>query len=140
MALLPRAAPGGPLLLRAARRAEDRGRDSAAGRMLVSGLRAPILAGPLAFVLASYASIPAAVGRLPSVQSRLQALSPRGAHLAARPGAPARPAERPERVAVLCLVVTPVLNQLIDSLRNREVHAAARSALAGLQGPGTARG
>ena len=63
-----------------------------------------------------------------------------GTAVASRPRAPARPAERPERVAVLCLVVTPVLNQLIDSLRSREVHAAARSALAGLRGSSTARG
>lgn len=95
------------------------GADTAADRTLVSGLRAPILAGPLAFVLASYASIPAAMGRLPSAQSRFQALSPCGSHLAA---------------LGLFDGTGTALNPLIDSLRNRKVHPAAGSALAGLRG------
>ncbi|EPY86636.1 hypothetical protein CB1_000305006 [Camelus ferus] len=41
---------------------------------------------------------------------------------------------RHKLVAVFYLVVTPVLNPLIYSLRNREVHAAARYALARLRG------
>ncbi|XP_004648370.1 olfactory receptor 56-like [Octodon degus] len=122
--------------------------DTAANRRLVYALGVPILLLPLAFIVASYALILAAVRRLRSAQSRRKALSTCGAHLAVvglfygtvsaeylRPRASrALPARHHKLVAVLYLVVTPVLNPLIYSLRNREVHAAARFALARMQG------
>ncbi|KAB1274533.1 Olfactory receptor-like protein DTMT [Camelus dromedarius] len=122
--------------------------DTSANQLLVYGLGTPILLVPLTFILASYALILAAVGKLPSAESRLKALSTCGSHLAVvglfygtvtamylRPrGSSALPARRHKLVAVFYLVVTPVLNPLIYSLRNREVHAAARYALARLRG------
>ncbi|XP_003362350.1 olfactory receptor 2A1/2A42-like [Equus przewalskii] len=122
--------------------------DTTANHMLVYGLGTPILLVPLAFILASYALILVAVGQLPSANSRFKALSTCSSHLAVvglfygtvtamylRPrGSSALPAKRHKLVAVFYLVITPVLNPLIYSLRNREVHAAARYALARLRG------
>ncbi|VTJ82098.1 olfactory receptor 2G3-like [Marmota monax] len=122
--------------------------DTTANHRLISGLGVPILLVPLTFILASYASILATVGKLPSARSRLKALSTCSSHLAVvglfygtvsamylRPRASsALPARQHKLVAVFYLVVTPVLNPLIYSLRNREVHAAARYALARLRG------
>ncbi|XP_058386780.1 olfactory receptor 2H2-like [Diceros bicornis minor] len=122
--------------------------DTTADHVLVYGLGTPILLVPLAFILASYALILAAVGQLPSAKSRLKALSTCSSHLAVvglfyrtvtatylRPrGSSALPAKRHKLVAVFYLVITPVLNPLIYSLRNREVHAAARHALARFRG------
>ncbi|XP_072824968.1 olfactory receptor 2A12-like [Vicugna pacos] len=122
--------------------------DTSANQLLVYSLGTPILLVPLTFILASYALILAAVGKLPSAESRLKALSTCGSHLAVvglfygtvtamylRPrGSSALPARRHKLVAAFYLVVTPVLNPLIYSLRNREVRAAARYALARLRG------
>ncbi|XP_014649715.1 PREDICTED: olfactory receptor 2B2-like [Ceratotherium simum simum] len=122
--------------------------DTAADHVLVYGLGTPILLVPLAFILASYALILAAVGQLPSAKSRLKALSTCSSHLAVvglfygtvtamylRPrGSSALPAKRHKLVAVFCLVITPVLNPLIYSLRNREVNAAAATPLPGSRG------
>ncbi|XP_008561285.1 PREDICTED: olfactory receptor 2A1/2A42-like [Galeopterus variegatus] len=128
--------------------------DTTANHRLVYGLGTPVLLLPLAFILASYALILAAVGKLPSAKSRLKALSTCGSHLAVvglfygtvtamylRPRASrALPAKRHKLVAVFYLVITPVLNPLIYSLRNREVHAAAHYALARLRGTRTVPG
>lgn len=128
--------------------------DTTANHMLVYGLGTPILLVPLAFILASYALILAAVGKLPSAKSRLKALCTCSSHLAVvglfygtvtamylRPqGSSALPAKRHKLVAVFYLVITPVLNPLIYSLRNSEVHAAACYALARLRGFRTALG
>nr|CAI9697811.1 unnamed protein product [Rangifer tarandus platyrhynchus] len=145
--------PGGPLLLRAARRAEDAGADTAADRTLSPACARP--SSPALWLSFSpptprsrrpWAACPpprAASRRCPPAVPtwpRWGSSTARGPPWTRGPGAPARPAERHKLVAVLCLVVTPVLNPLIDSLRNREVHPAARSALAGLRGSGTARG
>uniref|UniRef100_A0A8C2UIV9 Olfactory receptor 10Q1-like n=2 Tax=Chinchilla lanigera TaxID=34839 RepID=A0A8C2UIV9_CHILA len=125
--------------------------DTAANHRLVYVLGVPILLLPLAFILASYALILAAVRKLRSTRSRRKALSTCGSHLAVvglfygtvsavylRPRASrALPAGQHKLVAVFYLVVTPVLNPLIYSLRNREVHAAARLALARVQGKRT---
>ncbi|XP_004439279.1 PREDICTED: olfactory receptor 2G3-like [Ceratotherium simum simum] len=122
--------------------------DTAADHVLVYGLGTPILLVPLAFILASYALILAAVGQLPSAKSRLKALSTCSSHLAVvglfygtvtatylRPrGSSALPAKRHKLVAVFYLVITPVLNPLIYSLRNREVNAAAATPLPGSRG------
>ncbi|XP_017194000.2 olfactory receptor 2A1/2A42 [Oryctolagus cuniculus] len=126
--------------------------DTTANHLLVYGLGTPILLVPLAFILASYVLILAAVRKLPSTKSRLKALSTCSSHLAVvglfygtvtamylRPRASSTlPARHHKLVAVFYLVVTPVLNPLIYSLRNREVHAAARYALARLRGTRTA--
>ncbi|KAM5236312.1 olfactory receptor 2A7-like [Ctenodactylus gundi] len=125
--------------------------DTTANHRLVYGLGVPILLVPLACILASYALILGAVAKLPSAQSRHKALSTCGSHLAVVGlfygtvsamylGPSASRARHHKLVAVFYLVVTPVLNPLIYSLRNREVHAAARYALARLQGTRSALG
>ncbi|KAM6222534.1 olfactory receptor 2A7-like [Rhynchocyon petersi] len=125
--------------------------DTSANQMLVNGLGTPILLVPLSFIFASYALILGAVGKLPSAKSRLKALSTCSSHLAVvglfygtvtamylgPRSSSALPAKNHKLVAVFYLVVTPVLNPLIYSLRNREVHAAARYALARLRGTRT---
>ncbi|XP_064149268.1 olfactory receptor 2A1/2A42-like [Loxodonta africana] len=122
--------------------------DTTANQMLVYGLGTPILLVPLAFILVSYALILGQVGKLPSAKSRLKALTTCSSHLTVvglfygtvtamylgRRGSRALPTKHHKLVAVFYLVVTPVLNPLIYSLRNREVHAAARYALARLSG------
>ncbi|XP_006868335.1 PREDICTED: olfactory receptor 2A1/2A42-like [Chrysochloris asiatica] len=125
--------------------------DTTANQMLVYGLGTPILLIPLSFILTTYTLILSAVGKLPSAKSRLKALSTCSSHLAVvglfygtvtamylgPRNSSALPAKHHKLVAVFYLVVTPVLNPLIYSLRNREVHAAVRYALARLRGTRT---
>nr|XP_004671861.1 olfactory receptor 56-like [Jaculus jaculus] len=126
--------------------------DTTANHRLVHGLGVLILLVPLVLILTSYACILVAVHKLPSARSRGKALSTCSSHLAVvglfygtvsalylRPrSSRALPATHHKLVAVFYLVVTPVLNPLIYSLRNREVHAAAHYALARLRGMRTA--
>ncbi|XP_057616688.1 olfactory receptor 2G3-like [Chionomys nivalis] len=122
--------------------------DTTANYRLVYGLGVPILLVPFALILASYTWILTAVCKLPSAGSRRKALSTCSSHLAVvglfygtvsamylRPRAStALPARHHKLVAVFYLVVTPVLNPLIYSLRNRDVHLAAQYVLARLRG------
>ncbi|XP_067408426.1 olfactory receptor 1f45-like [Emydura macquarii macquarii] len=99
-----------------------------------------VVLAPFAFILASYARIGVAVGRLRSAHGLRKALSTCGSHLAVVTlfyGTVAwlyfRPASsyalgRDRQVAVFYTVVAPALNPLIYSLRNKEVAAALRRA------------
>ncbi|KAM9034734.1 olfactory receptor 2D2-like [Sarcophilus harrisii] len=120
--------------------------DTAPNRALVYAMGVPILLGPFGCILASYSLILATALRLPSARSRRKALSTCGAHLAVvglfygtvmamylRPKGPS-PAGRHKLTAVFYIVVTPLLNPLIYSLRNKDVHRAARYAAARIQG------
>ncbi|XP_074076344.1 olfactory receptor 2A7-like [Macrotis lagotis] len=120
--------------------------DTAPNRALVYVMGVPILLGPFGCILASYGLILATALRLPSAQSRRKALSTCGAHLAVvglfygtvmamylKPRGPT-PAGRHKLTAVFYIVVTPLLNPLIYSLRNKDVHSAARYAVARIKG------
>ncbi|XP_044524427.1 olfactory receptor 2G3-like [Gracilinanus agilis] len=120
--------------------------DTAPNRALVYAMGVPILLGPFGCILASYGLILATALRLPSARGRSKALSTCGAHLAVvglfygtvmamylRPRGPT-PAGRHKLTAVFYIVVTPLLNPLIYSLRNKDVHRAARYAVARLKG------
>ncbi|XP_036271757.1 olfactory receptor 10T2-like [Pipistrellus kuhlii] len=93
-------------------------------------------------ILLSYALILAALLRMPSAAGRRKAFSTCAAHLTVvavhfgcaslvylRPASPGDPA-RDRLVAVFYTVVTPLLNPVVYTLRNREVREALRRALA----------
>ncbi|XP_047596514.1 olfactory receptor 10T2-like [Lutra lutra] len=92
-------------------------------------------------VLLSYAFIVAAIVRIPSAAGRRKAFSTRVAHLTVvivhfgcasiiylRPESGARP-EQDRLVAVFYTVVTPLLNPVVYTLRNKEVRVALRRTL-----------
>ncbi|XP_003461826.1 olfactory receptor 10T2-like [Cavia porcellus] len=93
-------------------------------------------------ILLSYAFIVATILRMPSATSRHKAFSTCAAHLTVvlvhfgcagviylRPDSGAHP-ERDRLVAVFYTVVTPLLNPVVYTLRNREVRVALRRTLA----------
>ncbi|KAM7134255.1 olfactory receptor 1f45-like [Macrochelys suwanniensis] len=99
-----------------------------------------VVLAPFAFILASYARIGVAVGRLRSAQALRKALSTCSSHLAVvtlfygtvawlyfRP-ASSYDQERDRQVAIFYTAVAPALNPLIYSLRNKDVTAALRRA------------
>ncbi|XP_017520360.2 olfactory receptor 10Z1 [Manis javanica] len=95
------------------------------------------------FITVSYAYILAAILRVPSAEGRKKAFSTCASHLTVvivhygcasfmylRPKA-SYSLERDQLVAVTYTVVTPLLNPVVYSLRNRAVQAALRNALQG---------
>ncbi|XP_020859552.1 olfactory receptor 2G6-like, partial [Phascolarctos cinereus] len=120
--------------------------DTAPNRALVYATGVPILLGPFGCILASYGLISATALCLPSAWGRREALSTCGAHLAMvslfygtvmamylRPKGPT-PAGHHKLTTVFYIVVTPLLNLLIYSLQNKDVHRAARYAIVLLKG------
>uniref|UniRef100_A0AC11DQ49 Uncharacterized protein n=1 Tax=Ovis aries TaxID=9940 RepID=A0AC11DQ49_SHEEP len=108
-------------------------------QLLIFTEGAAVVVTPFLLILASYGAIAAAVLRLPSAAGRLRAVSTCGSHLAVVGlfygtviAVYFRPTSRYEaeqgRVAtVMYTVVTPMLNPVIYSLRNRDVQGALRA-------------
>ncbi|XP_058380764.1 olfactory receptor 1K1 [Diceros bicornis minor] len=105
-------------------------------QLLIFTEGAAVVVTPFLLILASYGAIAAAVLQLPSASGRLQAVSTCGSHLAVVGlfygtviAVYFQPTTRYEaeqgRVAtVMYTVVTPMLNPVIYSLRNRDVQGA----------------
>ncbi|XP_075771015.1 olfactory receptor-like protein DTMT [Pelodiscus sinensis] len=106
--------------------------------LVISTLGVLVVVPPFVFILASYARIGVAVGRLRSAQALRKALSTCGSHLAVvlllystvtwlyfRP-ASSHALGHDWEVAVFYTVVVPALNPVIYSLRNKDVASALR--------------
>ncbi|XP_060110849.1 olfactory receptor 10C1-like [Heteronotia binoei] len=100
-----------------------------------------ILVGPFSVILTSYGCILYSVFQMPSRVGRRKALSTCTSHLVVvtlfystlifmymRPSADAV-IDRDKQTAVLYIVVTPILNPIIYSLRNKEIHRAVGKVL-----------
>ncbi|XP_007540017.1 olfactory receptor 1K1 [Erinaceus europaeus] len=112
-------------------------------QLLIFTEGASVLVTPFLLILASYGAIAVAVFRLPSASGRLRAVSTCGSHLAVvslfygtviavyfQPTSRYE-AERGRVATVMYTVVTPMLNPVIYSLRNRDVQGALRGLLTG---------
>ncbi|XP_060110847.1 olfactory receptor 2D3-like [Heteronotia binoei] len=100
-----------------------------------------VLVGPFSVILTSYGCILYSVFQMPSRVGRRKALSTCTSHLVVvilfysiliftymRPGADAV-IDRDKQTAVLYIVVTPLINPIIYSLRNKEIHRAVGKVL-----------
>ncbi|XP_045324742.1 olfactory receptor 1K1 [Leopardus geoffroyi] len=112
-------------------------------QLLIFTEGAAVVVTPFLLILASYGAIAAAVLRLPSASGRLRAVSTCGSHLAVvslfygtviavyfQPTSRYE-AERGRVATVMYTVVTPMLNPVIYSLRNRDVQGALRALFTG---------
>ena len=108
-------------------------------QLLIFTEGAAVVVSPFLLILASYGAIAAAVLRLPSAVGRLRAVSTCGSHLAVvglfygtviavyfRPTSQYE-AKQGRVASVMYTVVTPMLNPVIYSLRNRDVQGALRA-------------
>ncbi|XP_038603726.1 olfactory receptor 1361-like [Tachyglossus aculeatus] len=114
--------------------------------LVVLTLGATVTLSPFLFILASYGRIGAAVLRLRSAAGLRKAASTCGSHVVVVSlffgtvirlyftPLSAHNLDRDRHVAVFYTVVTPMLNPLIYSLRNREVKGAVRRLAARLRG------
>ncbi|XP_036309133.2 putative olfactory receptor 2W6 [Pipistrellus kuhlii] len=120
--------------------------DTAALEALAFALAVPIVLAPLALILVSYGHIARAVRRIRTGAGRRKAVRTCGAHLAVvalfygtiiymylQPPSP-RAQDRGKFLTLLYTIVTPSVNPLIYTLRNRDVHEAARKVLLGKGG------
>ncbi|XP_067388318.1 olfactory receptor 226-like [Emydura macquarii macquarii] len=117
--------------------------DTRLNEMLSFFLCSSVILGSLVLTLASYGSILATIIGIPSAVGRRKAFSTCASHLtvvAIFYGTVTFMYARPARkfsfnldkvVAIFYCVVTPLLNPIIYSLRNKEVRAALRKALCG---------
>ncbi|XP_077171404.1 olfactory receptor 2D3-like [Paroedura picta] len=100
-----------------------------------------VLAGPLAAIVASYLLILSTVLRIQSAAGRRKAFSTCGSHLAVvslyystviamylRPRSRSAP-DRDKQVAVFYVVISPMLNPIIYTLRNKDIHLAVAKML-----------
>ncbi|XP_012313615.2 olfactory receptor 1K1 [Aotus nancymaae] len=112
-------------------------------QLLIFTKGAAVVVTPFLLILASCGAIAAAVLQLPSASGRLRAVSTCGSHLAVvslfygtviavyfQPTARYE-AEQGRSATVMYTVVTPMLNPVIYSLRNRDVQGALRALLTG---------
>nr|XP_027791857.1 olfactory receptor 1K1 [Marmota flaviventris] len=112
-------------------------------QLLIFTEGAAVVVTPFLLILASYGAIAAAVLRLPSASGRIRAVSTCGSHLAVvglfygtvitvyfRPTSRYK-AERGHAATVMYTIVTPMLNPVIYSLRNRDVQGALRALFTG---------
>jgi olfactory receptor len=106
-------------------------------------LSALIIITTTTVILVSYGYILSTVLKIPSTQGRRKTFSTCGSHIAvvcllygtvffiyAEPGATSSP-EQSKIVAVFYTLITPILNPLIYSLRNRDVKDAVKRLLYG---------
>uniref|UniRef100_A0A8C9Q1B6 Olfactory receptor family 1 subfamily K member 1 n=1 Tax=Spermophilus dauricus TaxID=99837 RepID=A0A8C9Q1B6_SPEDA len=112
-------------------------------QLLIFTEGAAVVVTPFLLILASYGAIAAAVLRLPSASGRIRAVSTCGSHLTVvglfygtviavyfRPTSRYK-AERGRVATVMYTIVTPMLNPVIYSLRNRDVQGALRALFTG---------
>ncbi|XP_007530597.1 olfactory receptor 10Z1 [Erinaceus europaeus] len=117
--------------------------DTGPSELAVLLLSLLVLLASFLLIAISYACILAAVLRMPSVEGRKKAFSTCASHLTVvivhygcasfmylRPRA-SYSLERDQLIAVTYTVVTPLLNPIVYSLRNRAVQGALRTALRG---------
>ncbi|XP_047609082.1 olfactory receptor 2D2 [Phacochoerus africanus] len=110
--------------------------DTRAPEMAIFLMGVVILLIPVALILVSYGRIIATVVRMQSASGRLKAFSTCGSHLVvvilfygsaiATYMTPKSSKEQKKLVSVFYAIVTPVLNPLIYSLRNKDVKGALR--------------
>ncbi|XP_014411128.2 LOW QUALITY PROTEIN: olfactory receptor 1K1 [Camelus ferus] len=112
-------------------------------QLLIFTEGAAVVVTPFLLILASYGAISVAVLRLPSASGRLRAVSTCGSHLAVvglfygtviavyfQPTSQYE-AERGRVATIMYTVVTPMLNPVIYSLRNRDVQGGLRALFSG---------
>ncbi|XP_049742607.1 putative olfactory receptor 1F12P [Elephas maximus indicus] len=115
--------------------------DTSLNQLMVLGMVGLIFVVPAGCILASYARIISSVMKVPSAQGKLKAFSTCGSHLAlvilfygAITGIYMSPSsnhstEKDSAASVIFMVVAPVLNPFIYSLRNSELKGALKKAL-----------
>ncbi|KAM5247037.1 olfactory receptor 2D3 [Ctenodactylus gundi] len=112
--------------------------DTYSTEMAIFSMGVVILLAPVSLILISYGNIISTVIRMQSVEGRLKAFSTCGSHLIVvvlfygsgiftymRPNSKATK-ERDKMISVFYTVVTPMLNPVIYSLRNKDVKGALR--------------
>ncbi|XP_048204271.1 putative olfactory receptor 1F12P [Perognathus longimembris pacificus] len=115
--------------------------DTSLNQLMVLAVVGLIFVVPSVCILASYSRIVSAVMKIPSFQGKLKAFSTCGSHLAlvilfygAITGVYMSPSsnhstERDSAASVIFMIVAPVLNPFIYSLRNNELKGALRKTL-----------
>ncbi|XP_026580926.1 olfactory receptor 5V1-like, partial [Pseudonaja textilis] len=105
-------------------------------RDILNGLSVFVVLVPFSVVLCSYSCILHSIFQMQSVAGRYKVFSTCGSHLAVvtlfygtimsiyiRPHSSSSP-DKDKKVAVLYLVITPLLNPIIYTLRNKDIHKA----------------
>ncbi|KAM9233596.1 putative olfactory receptor 1F12P [Dugong dugon] len=115
--------------------------DTSLNQLMVLAVVGLLFVVPSGYILASYAHIISAVMKVPSAQGKLKAFSTCGSHIAlvilfygAITGIYMSPSsnhstEKDSAASVIFMVVAPVLNPFIYSLRNNELKGALKKAL-----------
>ncbi|XP_026547512.1 olfactory receptor 502-like [Notechis scutatus] len=105
-------------------------------RDILNGLSVFVVLVPFSVILFSYSCILHSIFQMQSVEGRYKVFSTCGSHLAVvtlfygtimsiyiRPHSSSSP-DKNKKVAVLYLVITPLLNPIIYTLRNKDIHRA----------------
>ncbi|XP_077171554.1 olfactory receptor 11L1-like [Paroedura picta] len=115
--------------------------DTRVAEAVLFGAAVLALLGPLSIILVSYGLILSSVLRMQSTSGRRKAFSTCASHLAVvtmfygtvismymRPQSASAP-DQDKKTAVFYIVITPLLNPVIYTLRNRDIHKAVKKIL-----------